>query len=142
MTWPNISNLNIRTPMLPCWRCVVALVVFVFLLKIKSPPLTTDNVLLFLQEEEVKYRSKLMGNVKFVGELYKLNILSTKIMHRYIIAPLLDVSLGQTDDSAAVREMDVSVVCVYDVQYCLLLTQYTTIVGETNQIVHVERQSD
>ena len=49
-----------------------------------------------------------MGNVKFIGELYKLNVLSSKILLRYIVTPLLHISLGKTDDSQEVQEMAVS----------------------------------
>ena len=43
-----------------------------------------------LQQESVKIRRRSNGNIRFIGELYKLNMLSDRIMHQCIVKLVKD----------------------------------------------------
>ena len=45
-----------------------------------------------LEEARLKYRVRKLGNVKFIGELYKLHLMPGKVMRKHVLVPLLDKS--------------------------------------------------
>lgn len=65
------------------------------------PPKITGEMTAEKEEQELKRRRHMLGNVKFIGELFKLDMLNEKIMHECIsrlLIPSSDTGIPDEDD--------------------------------------------
>ena len=75
--------------------------------KKSTPPeeeLTPDDKLK-IEEEEFLQKKRMLGNITFIGELYKLNMLTEKIMHECITRLLGDIKNPSHEDMEALCKL-------------------------------------
>lgn len=86
---------------------------------------------LALEEEEFFEKKKMLGNITFIGELYKINMLNEKIMHFCIRKLLGDITNPALDDMEALCKLLTSIGSRIDHQQAKsYMDQYFARIGE------------
>lgn len=75
----------------------------------KNPEEMTREEKILFDEEDFRIKKKMLGNITFIGELYKIRMLTEKIMHECITILLGDIRNPSHDDIEALCKLMTSI---------------------------------